>query len=306
MSYDTRYYANVTNLALCQKCPRLAFYAIFMKRKTNFVGIQGTGFYGSVFHSKIAARFFDAASDFHSKLNDKIANSLKHGYESFHELIRKDFFFEFVKSEGKNYPSSQIYALAAATETWLKVLWEALSEMPSLMRFPREIMPIVFQKQNSGNMQSSYDLEIDGVQTELTVVGKYDALIFNPDEKQARIFEFKGYKKSDVTVPLTQSVIYAWLVHEKTGIYPEIEIVHLSESENPANIFSSGEVHEMIKSALPNLFETICRMYTLKEIPPKAYDSRLCEQCKYRNFCEAEIELFIRNHENTFDFERKN
>lgn len=289
------YYINVTNVALCQKCLRLAFYSIFLKRKTSFIGLKSSGYYGTIFHNKIAGRFFEAASNPEDSLHNKIIEAIKKGRNSFYDLIRREIFYEFVSTDGKKYLTEQISALASGTEVWINAIWDFLLEIPSLLKSPENNMRTVFQKPE-GNVQGTYKQIISGIETELTITGRYDALLFNPDKKQARLFEFKGYKKSDVTVPLSQSLIYAWLIHENTGIFPEIEIMHLSDLNAPIDRFSSLEVQKMIKSALPNLFEAACKVFFLNEVPAPAFDKNLCKSCKYKNSCVTDINKFILKH----------
>ncbi len=286
---------NVTSLAICQKCPRLFFYTIFMYKKTWDIGIKGSGYYGSIFHKEIASKFFQAAYDYNNPLHKKIVSAIEKGYESFSEFVKTEIFYDFLKSKGKNFYSNQILALAYGTEIWLREMWEFLSEIPVLLKFTYEYMIEVFKKPEEF-LNGFFTCKIQNVNVNLNITGRYDALLFNPDKHQARLFEFKGYNKSDVTVPLSQSLIYAWLIEKQSGIFPEIEIIHLSESESPSDKFTSQDVHKMIDSAIPKLFETACKVFLMKEVPEPAHDKNLCKVCKYKNICENEIRNFILNH----------
>ena len=95
-----------------------------------------------------------------------------------------------------------------------------LAGIPSLCVVPEKNLHRVFCEPER-KLQAVYQSR-RGV---LWVTGCYDALLFNPDRAEATLFEFKGYRRSDITVPLSQVLIYAWLVHEVTGVQPAVQVI---------------------------------------------------------------------------------
>ena len=132
------------------------------------------------------------------------------------------------------------------------------------------------------------------IEGRLAIKGRYDALMFNVDKTEARLFEFKGLKKSDVTVPLSQTLIYAWLLYKSTGIIPSIEIIYLDEHEQTPIIFTAKTVREMIISALPELFTTVYNVISLRRAPEILTDKELCKSCRYKTKCEASAKNLFR------------
>ena len=291
-------------MAIFQKCPRLAFYSIFLKENTSFIGVKGSGYYGSIFHKKISERFFSAASDYGKNLYFKIADSIKNGHDAFFNFVKTDIFYELLRYEGKNYTSQQISALSRATNLWIDEMWKFFSEIPTLLKIPAEYMPLVFKKPEGLLQGEIKNLNVYGTQSTLKIIGRFDAILCNPDTKQTRLFEFKGYNKTDVTVPLCQTLIYAWLIYKLTGIIPEIEIIHLSENLPEINFFSSSDVRKMIQTSLPSLFREVCKIFFFREIPAEALYQNLCNSCKYKNSCFNDIKKFIAHKKGVSNFEK--
>ena len=119
----------------------------------------------------------------------------------------------------------------------------------------------------------------------LRVSGRYDCLMFNPDAARAVVFEFKGFKASDPTVELSQTLVYAWLVEKATGIVPAVKLIYL-ENDRPKDFPSSG-VKKMLNN-LPHLFQ-VARQVLEKRLPlPAASDSSLCAKCPYDAKCDQD------------------
>ncbi|MBR2208248.1 MAG: hypothetical protein IJ859_05490, partial [Synergistaceae bacterium] len=134
-----------------------------------------------------------------------------------------------------------------------------------------------------GKLQGTCDFQ----DSKLIISGRYDALIFNPERLEARLFEFKGFSKSDITVPLSQSLIYAWLIQKSSGIIPSIEIIYLAE-QHP-DVFDFNVVKDMIVSGLPGLFRSAVDIILLRRLPETMQDKNLCGCCKFQSTCKEDM-----------------
>ena len=173
--------------------------------------------------------------------------------------------------------------MARAVKFWAENMTEFFSGIPSLMKNPREIMRTVFIPPEQ-KLKSHYDFSCG----RLFITGCYDALLFNPDKAEARLFEFKGYRKSDIVVPLSQSVIYAWLIYKHTGIFPAIEIIYLDDSEKTPDIFSSQVTADLARK-IPGLLRAVFYAFVSRRLPNFSRDKNLCAKCKFNQSCAEEF-----------------
>ena len=245
------------------------------------VGINGNGYaYGSMFHKNIAQAFFEAASDPASSLHGRISASIREGGNALEGVIRENIFIPFLDANSENYTSGQIMAMAKGVSVWVRAMSEFFSLIPSLTRSPERFMQTVFIPPEQ-TLRAYHDCP----EGRLIVSGRYDALLFNPDRGEARLFEFKGYTKSDVTVPLSQSLIYSWLVWKHTGIVPSVEIIYLDDADRDPEIFPAQSVWEMICAGLPGLFRAAFGVMSLKWLPEIVRDKNLCVRCPFSDRC---------------------
>lgn len=275
-------FTTVSDLALCQRCPALLAYKIHMHEKSAWsVGINGGKYaYGSMFHKYIARVFFEAAARKYHPLHRKILNAVSRGRTELESLVRRDIFMPFLEQYSHVLESGSIFAMAQAVTVWIKAMHEFFADIPSLIRYPEKNMNTVFIEPEQ-KLHSHYDF-YDG---RLIITGCYDALMFNPDKAEARLFEFKGYSKSDITVPLSQSLIYSWLIEKFSGIVPSVEIIYLDEEKKPADIFDDRSVKSMIDSCLPELFYSAFNVISLKKKVNILRDKNLCARCKFNYRC---------------------
>lgn len=275
-------FISVSNAALCQRCPMLLAYKIHMGVNDAWkIGINGNGYaYGSMFHKNIAQVFFEAASDSSHYLHRKISASIPHGRDSLEGVIRENIFMPFLSRESENYTSGQILSMAKGITVWTRAMSEFFALIPSLLRDPEKNMRTVFIPPEQ-KLQAYYNS--DGIK--LNVTGCYDALLFNPDKCEARLFEFKGYMKSDIAIPLSQSLIYSWLIWKHTGIIPSVEIIYLGENDKEPEIFTPSSVREMIIAGLPGLFRSAFGVISLKGVPEISRDEKLCRKCPFDGKC---------------------
>ena len=269
------YHVNVSDLAICQRCPALFAYKFHRNNKSAWrVGIKGNERYGSIFHKEISEKFFRAASNKKNSLYNKINFAASKGADSLEKLVREKFFIPLIEAQEEYLTSSQILAIAGAVRTWIQGMLIFFKDSRPVFLKPEEKLQAVYKTQDSN----------------LIITGRYDALIFKPDEAEARLFEFKGYSKSNITVPLSQSLIYAWLLGKCTGIIPSIEIIYLDEKlpKNP-EIFDSKTVRNLIISCLPGLFHSALDIILLRRLPNFMQDKNLCGCCKFKDTCEDDM-----------------
>lgn len=273
---------SVSDLALCQKCPALLAYKIFKGAKTAWhVGIKGSGYaYGSLFHKNIAKVFFEGASNPESILYEKIAASLRYS-SSLESMISKYILIPLLDSNSEQLMTEQVDAMNRAITVWIRAMSEFFMGIPSLLKNPEKNMHKIFI-QPEQKLKAYYNFSNGNT---LVVKGCYDALMFNPDKAEARLFEFKGHMKSDITVPLSQSLIYSWLIWKKSGIFPSVEIIYLDEIEKKPDIFEPSFVEKMIKTQLPELFHSAFSVLLSKRVPEILRDKKLCSVCPFKNSC---------------------
>lgn len=278
-------YISVSDLALCQRCPALLAYKIHRNEKSAWqVGINGSGYaYGTIFHKNIAQIFFEGASNPNHELHSKISDAVSGGYKSLNKMIRENIFIPFIEKNSERFSVGQIISMANGVEIWVKEMSKFFCGIPSLIENPAENMLTVFAKPEL-NLREVYEFH----DSRLIICGRYDALMFNPDKVEARLFEFKSFRKSDITVSLSQSLIYSWLIERYSGIIPSVEIIYLDENKKPSEIFNSDNVRDMIKM-LPNLFYTAFNIISLKEEPKILRNEKLCSKCKFRLTCKNDI-----------------
>ena len=242
-----------SGLSSCQRCPRLLAYHISGEKNVWRIGIAGSGAsFGKIFHERIAGRFHaDAAKGDLPELADAFRGGTPKLKKRLAALVQARYFAPFLAEKSATLKSERLMALAKGTDFWIQCLAGFLSGVPSLLtaQKPEKILSSVFHRPEE-TLYAGYPYS-DGVT--LQVSGQYDCLLFNPDANEATLFEFKGYKASDVTVELSQTLVYAWLVFIATGIIPSVTLIYL---ENDAPVpYSAGDVRKMLDN-LPNLFET--------------------------------------------------
>ncbi|MBQ9432687.1 MAG: hypothetical protein IJU26_00550 [Synergistaceae bacterium] len=279
-------YANASDIALCQRCPALFGYKIHMHEKNAWqVGIKGSGYYyGSMFHRNIARPFFEAAANPEHHLHAEAVRAVSGNRADLERFMRERIFMPFMEQHSGEYSQGQIMAAARGVKVWEDAMSDFFAEIPSLSRHPEGAVRAVFLRPEQ-KLQAKYDFPNEG---SLVVTGCYDALMFNPDGVEARLFEFKGYAKSDIAVPLSQSLIYAWLIWEYAGIMPSLEIIYLDDEDRKPVVFDSVSVNRMIDAGLPGLFYSAFNTITLRRMPEIMRDKNLCKVCRFSNTCASD------------------
>lgn len=261
------------------------------KKSAWNVGIKGSGeSYGTIFHKYIARTFFDGASKSCHPLHHRIKYAVSEGESALENMIRETIFLPFIERHAERFKSENLFAMAKGVTVWVKAMSEFFRCIPSLRRHDEYNMRSVF-KEPEQKLQGMYDFH-DG--NKLVITGCYDALVFNPDKCEARIFEFKGYMKSDITVSLSQSLIYSWLIWKDTGIVPSVEIIYLGEEDKQPDIFDSRSVTSMMRTALPKLFYSAFNIISLRGLPETLRNINLCPSCRYSNTCRDDMTKIFR------------
>ena len=284
-------FTTVSDIALCQKCPALLAYKVHKGINSAYrVGIKGSGeAYGSIFHKNIAKVFFEAGSDTRNTLHREVMYAVTGGFRALDDFIRERIFLPFVESESKNLTSGQIISLASGVRVWIHAMSNFFREVSSLIFAPEKIVPRIFMKPEQ-KLQAEYVFtDLNAEINSLVITGRYDALLFNPDRAEARLFEFKSYNKSDIIIPLSQSLVYSWLIEHTTGITPSIEIIYLDERSRDPEVFDSRTVSSLMKSGLENLFKSVFNVVSLINFPAVNTSKKLCSECRFSRSCKSDI-----------------
>ena len=117
-------YVNVSDLAVCQRCPALFGYKVHMQEKDAWrEGIKGKGsYYGSMFHKNIARVFFEAAANPYHYLHDRLGRAVSGNRETLEEFIRENIFMPFVEHYSEQYTPGQIMAAAEGVRVWVNAM----------------------------------------------------------------------------------------------------------------------------------------------------------------------------------------
>lgn len=276
----------VTNLHLCQHCPRLLAYSLEGEKFAWMVGNRGTGkLKGTLFHEFAKNTLNDIRNNFNTNTELKHAlNQKKNTCKNyFDEVIKNQYLIPFFTQNLNSLSPDNMTAFACATEIWSSYLLNYIE--PNLESCsPEVLMDMIFHNAEV-QITSEYEF-LDGFC--IKIVGKPDSLLFDPVSKEAVVVEYKGRKESDATQDLAQTSLYAWLVKQSTGICPRVEILYLEEEE-PLVTYSVDSIEQVIINH-PSLF-SLARQIIQKELPiPKTSDPNLCSTCRFKNSCDTDFD----------------
>lgn len=277
---------NVSELHLCQHCPRLFAYSRIKKKKTAFIGHKGTGnLPGTLFHSftHIIQNDFSLNGPGKERMIALMKKDPVRFSTYFHELIKEEYLIPFLSEHGMNLNFDKIEAFSSACERWIKYLSDFISPHISRNDEPGLLLDKIFHS-SEYIMISKHSL-LDG--EVIQVSGKPDALLFDPKTNEPVVLEYKGRKESDPMQDLAQTSLYAWLVSKSIGLTPRVDILYLEEEE-PLVRYSLTEIQDIIKNH-PSLFK-IARDVT-KEIKPipRCTNHMLCQICPFFESCEQDF-----------------
>ena len=276
----------VTNLHLCQHCPRLFAYSLEGKKYAWMVGNNGTGkLKGRLFHEFAKNTLSDLRNNLRANL--ELINALNQdkttckGY--FNEVIKNQFLIPFFTNNLNSLSPDNMTAFAKATDIWISYLFDYIG--PNLQSYPPEVLMDMIFHNVEIQISSEYIFPDDFC---LKIVGKPDSLLFDPISKEAVVVEYKGRKESDAIQDLAQTSLYAWLVKQSTGICPRVEILYLEE-DVPLVRYTADSIEQMVNNH-PSLF-SLARQIILKEIPvPKTSDRNLCTTCTFKKSCDTDFD----------------
>ncbi|NLV26557.1 MAG: hypothetical protein GXY48_05255 [Methanomicrobiales archaeon] len=274
----------VTNLHLCQHCPRLLAYSLEDEKFVWMVGNKGTGkLKGTLFHEFAKTTLHDIGNNVNT--NTDLIHALSQDKNTcknyFNEVVKNQYLIPFFSKNIGSMSPDNITAFASATEMWISYLFQYIEPIVELYT-PEVLIDMIFH--NVEVLISSEYLFPDGFL--LKIRGKPDSLLFDPISKEAVVVEYKGRKESDATQDLAQTSLYAWLVKQSTGICPRVDILYLEEDE-PLVTYSAESIEEIIKNH-SSLF-TMARRIIQKELPiPKTSNPNLCVTCRFKNSCDTD------------------
>lgn len=296
MSEQLHFKANVSELHLCRRCPRLLAFQLSGSKNAWQTGLKSESFCGKVFHEKIAAPFHNDASGRNgtekrreildliiTKAHDR--NALK---KAFLDRIYRNCLYPFLVAKSRSLDTSQIEALGQCIVKWSDFFVEFFCGNSGFLADPKTFAEHVFLPPEK-LMKANY-ADPDG--KVLAVRGRFDCALLDRTRGEVLLVEFKCLKETDPTEELAQLALYAWLVRESTGLTPRTYVLYLDE-EKPTVTFSAAETDNVI-ALLPRLFDNAIRVIQAvdsgnadKGTIPKADRLRLCEECFYAKECDS-------------------
>ncbi|MCL2120583.1 MAG: FtsK/SpoIIIE domain-containing protein [Planctomycetaceae bacterium] len=285
--------ANVSDLHLCRRCPRLLALKLSGKSNAWQVGLQGESFCGKIFHNDVAAPFHrDAAGQKGVKKRREILDLFKNHSHNPDELkkelltlVYRNYLSPYLDVNSQTLSTSQIESLGRCIVKWGDFLTDFFcgnsDDLDNLAAFvnhaflpPEKIL------------KSQYTAGDGSI---LTVSGKFDCALLDRTHGEVLLVEFKCLRETDVTEELAQMALYAWLIRENTGLSPRTCVLYLEE-EKPAATFSATETAGVI-ALLPQLFENaihvIRAVHSGEKSIPKTDHPQLCNECPYREDCDV-------------------
>ncbi|MBW2148892.1 MAG: PD-(D/E)XK nuclease family protein [Deltaproteobacteria bacterium] len=303
--------ANVSQIHLLQRCPRLLAYQLRGRRNAWKIGLAGTGVLpGTLFHDQIAAPFHKMMASGSSPAVRQRLKALLIGPGENLEmgllaLLEEHFFLPVIKRQSKKLSADQVMQLGRALELWNRHLAQFIRKALLEQRGDIDTLPAKTFHNPEELIKSVYDL---GDGETFRVIGKYDALLFDAASGEAVVMEFKGRKAGYAEEDFLQIVLYCWLIKTKTGITPRGVIFYLEEEE-PEVRYSSEDITCAMQN-LPDLFRRVIDVMEAvskkqkKSLPP-APDLQLCAVCPFDPQCDGEWGPRIQEISTTPDHETK-
>lgn len=278
--------ATVSDCHLAQRCPRLLARLRGGKKNAWKVGLDGTGdLPGKLFHDRFAAPFHEDVSANPSQRN-AFADCLGEPDESLSQRItlflRDHYLIPYLEKSSGSLTDVQTVAIAASMARWAEVMAGFLGPLLQRDHNRRKLVARVFHPPE--RLLRAEHMYQDG--EVLTVTGRYDALLLDPNENEAVVVDFKGRRPTDPCEDFAQIILYAWLIRSATGVTPRGLVLYLEEKGDLAK-FSVDDVTSGI-GKLRELFDIVRDVLEGKRDLPPAVDTGLCGTCFYRNECGKE------------------
>lgn len=289
---------SVSELHLCQHCPRLFGHACKGNKDAWKVGHKGSGSLpGKRFHTFAHHIFRHITNDDTSQraFLNALTSPEPDITGSIRECIKNEFFIPYLAKHAPRLSFEQIEAFSMACERWITYLSVFISPEGTVISDPKELISTIFHS-SEYTMSSDFICD-DGVVVRIS--GRPDALLFDPGSKEPVVVEYKGRKESDPTQDLAQTSLYAWLVAQSVGITPRVDMLYLEESSPLVRYDSSG-----IKALIDNHSSLIALARRIKEghLPvPRCNDLDLCSICPFSSTCDTDFEVILPDTPNVQD-----
>ena len=282
----------VSDLCLCQRCPRLLDKKLSGETNAWKVGLKGSSFCGTIFHTKIAAPFHqDAAKQSSLKkrreIIDLFVNNVNNPSairEAFFNYVKRNYLFPYLKEHSETLYIEQIASLNQIVERWGNFLIDFFLDNPGFREDPEKFTKYAFSLPPERTVRAKYTAA-DG--TVLDIGGRFDSALLDITNGEVLLLEYKCRKETAPIEELAQLALYAWLIHEKTGLKPRTCVLYLEE-EYPAAHFSVETTGSVVKQ-LSSLFN--CTIQVLRAFPSdkgsisKTDNPHLCQECPYNKGC---------------------
>ncbi|MBF0477115.1 MAG: ATP-binding protein [Deltaproteobacteria bacterium] len=270
-------------------CPRL-MVDNYVHHHEHRIRSAGTVFHGRFFHDQVAARMFDQlAGPPEQELVSIIVKNIRD------PLALADALWEHLDGEylsraleGPNLPkninANQIEAMANGLGLLSGFLAEMIARQKPFFRSGRKLVQSLFQspeKKMTAAMTTA-----SGTTFEIT--GKYDALLFDRQDNEFVILEFKCKNDFEVIGDLEQLALYAWLIRQSSQIPARGAVFYLDQIGEIKRITS--EELEAAFEATSNLINAIGQWIPAKDLTqariPATHVPGLCPKCPLDLKCE--------------------
>ena len=283
----------VSDLHLCQRCPRLLAKKLSGDLNVWRVGLKGSSFCGKIFHDNIAAPFHrDAAKQRGLKKRREIidlfisnADDRQAMRKTFFDHIYRTYLFPYLVENSQNFESGQIDAFSTIIERWGDFLINFFLSNPGFRDDPATFTNYAFSLPPEKNMKANFAAADDTI---LTIGGRFDSALLDKTNSEVLLVEYKCRRETDHAEDIVQLALYAWLIWQDTGVRPRASILYLEESE-PEATYSAKDMEDIIQQ-FSSLFDCAIQVIRANKLrkeytPPKTSDPRLCKVCHYANDC---------------------
>ncbi|HOJ96757.1 MAG TPA: PD-(D/E)XK nuclease family protein, partial [Methanospirillum sp.] len=281
---------SVSELHLCQHCPRLFGYSCKGYKHAWKVGHKGSETLpGKRFHTLADHIFRYIANDDASQraFLNALTSPDPDITGSIREYIKNEFFIPYLAKHAPQLSFEQIEAFAGACDSWILYLSQFISPDGTPPEDPKALIATIFHS-------SEYTMSSDFVCDEGEVVrisGRPDALLFDPRTKEPVVLEYKGRKESDPAQDLAQTSLYAWLVSQSIGITPRVDMLYLEEP-SPLVRYDPSVIQTLIGNHASLI--TLSRRIKDGILPiPRCKDPELCTICPFTSTCDADFDVIL-------------
>jgi S-DNA-T family DNA segregation ATPase FtsK/SpoIIIE len=284
---------NVSEIHLCQRCPRLLAYHLAGKKQVWRIGLVASEtFPGKFFHDKIVLQLHKKLSSPNTRLFKAVNGICQTMEDNFHsrflETMETHFFLNFLNTHSQQLETANLLQIGKAFEKWCAFLSEFLQPIILKLGTQFSLSEIFYPPEQ---LISQTYTSHSGKQ--LTVNGRYDAILFDSIKKKLVILECKGRDMDRPDEDMTQVALYAWLISNKTGIMPQAVILYLT-GDKDRYLISKDQMQTLVQQ-LPSLFDHVIQIvdantYKMKIQLPRSADKQLCIRCPFDSSCDKNFE----------------